>query len=201
MSWRYLASIMRAVFVIYVDVLSAPYTLAIFGSETSKPNYSWYGLLMSKHLSFQKFCPFVILLFTAFYYTQRLVMRNFVYLFFVDKLLNKEPSCERHHHYLGPNHLNMEISSNNTPYSLIARFIGPTLGPSGADMTQVGPMLAPWTLLSGLPNGKTELVFDIPSYHEFCVIFLLLMAILVLMRGVVVIWARICRWITLISIA
>ena len=27
----------------------------------------------------------------------------------------------------------------------------PTWGPSGADRTQVGPMLAPWTLLSGLP--------------------------------------------------
>ena len=33
--------------------------------------------------------------------------------------------------------------------SLIARFMGPTWGPSGADRTQVGPMLAPWTLLSG----------------------------------------------------
>ena len=35
-------------------------------------------------------------------------------------------------------------------YSLIARFMGPTWGPSGTDRTQVGPMLAPWTLLSGL---------------------------------------------------
>ena len=33
--------------------------------------------------------------------------------------------------------------------TLIARFLGPTWGPSGADRTQVGPMLAPWTLLSG----------------------------------------------------
>ena len=40
------------------------------------------------------------------------------------------------------------ISSHGT--SLIARFMGPTWGPSGADRTQVGPMLAPWTLLSGL---------------------------------------------------
>ena len=32
---------------------------------------------------------------------------------------------------------------------LIARFMGPTWGPSGADMTQVGPRWAPWTLLSG----------------------------------------------------
>ena len=35
--------------------------------------------------------------------------------------------------------------------SLIARFMGPTCGPSGAYRSQVGPMLAPWTLLSGLP--------------------------------------------------
>ena len=34
--------------------------------------------------------------------------------------------------------------------SLIARFMGPTRGPSGADRTQVGPMLTPWTLLFGL---------------------------------------------------
>ena len=34
--------------------------------------------------------------------------------------------------------------------SLIARFLVPTWGPSGADRTQVGPMLAPWTLLSGI---------------------------------------------------
>ena len=33
--------------------------------------------------------------------------------------------------------------------TLITRFIGPTWGPSGADRTQVGPILAPWTLLSG----------------------------------------------------
>ena len=33
--------------------------------------------------------------------------------------------------------------------ALIARFMGPTWGPSGADRTQVGPMLAPWTLQSG----------------------------------------------------
>ena len=32
---------------------------------------------------------------------------------------------------------------------LIARFMGPSWGPSGADKTQVDPMLAPWTLLSG----------------------------------------------------
>ena len=34
--------------------------------------------------------------------------------------------------------------------SLKTRFMGPTWGPSGANRTQVGPMLATWTLLSGL---------------------------------------------------
>ena len=33
--------------------------------------------------------------------------------------------------------------------TLIARFMGPTWGPSGAERTQAGPMLGPWTLLSG----------------------------------------------------
>ena len=36
------------------------------------------------------------------------------------------------------------------PMSLIARFMGPTWGPPGADRTQVGPMWATWTLLSGM---------------------------------------------------
>ena len=34
--------------------------------------------------------------------------------------------------------------------SQIARSMGPIWGPRGADRTQVGPMLAPWTLLSFL---------------------------------------------------
>ena len=37
-----------------------------------------------------------------------------------------------------------------TESSLIARFMGPTWGPSGADRTHVGPMSAQWTLLSGV---------------------------------------------------
>ena len=41
------------------------------------------------------------------------------------------------------------IRRGYTLYTLIARFMRPTWGPSGADRTQVGPMLAPWTLLSG----------------------------------------------------
>ena len=33
--------------------------------------------------------------------------------------------------------------------ALIIKIMGPTWGPSGTDRAQVGPMLAPWTLLSG----------------------------------------------------
>ena len=43
--------------------------------------------------------------------------------------------------------------------SLIARFVGPMWGPSEADRTQVGPMLAPWTLLSGMPLGFWNCLF------------------------------------------
>ena len=39
-------------------------------------------------------------------------------------------------------------------HSLIAGFMGPTWGPSGTDRTHVGPMLAPWTLLSGIENSR-----------------------------------------------
>ena len=35
-------------------------------------------------------------------------------------------------------------------YSQIAMFMGPTWGPPGSCRPQMGPMLAPWTLLSGL---------------------------------------------------
>ena len=54
------------------------------------------------------------------------------------------------------------ISPTNTGryiHILLARFMGPTWGPSGADRrTQVGPMLAPWTLLSGYVN-----IYSVPE--------------------------------------
>ena len=40
-------------------------------------------------------------------------------------------------------HYEVLLVTNDTH---IARFTGPTWGPSGADRTQVGPMLAPWTI-------------------------------------------------------
>ena len=40
----------------------------------------------------------------------------------------------------------VHCGSGMTP---IARFMGPTWGPSGTDRTQMSPLLAPWTLPSG----------------------------------------------------
>ena len=42
--------------------------------------------------------------------------------------------------------------------SLIASFMGPTWGPSGADRIQMGPMLAPWILLSGMFMVMCQLI-------------------------------------------
>ena len=53
---------------------------------------------------------------------------------------------------------------------LIARFMGPAWGPSGADRTQVGPMLAPWTLLFG-PFVKWSHQLKMASTHEGLVIW------------------------------
>ena len=51
--------------------------------------------------------------------------------------------------------------------SRISRFMGPTRGPSGADWTQVGPMLAPWTLLSGLlASGRMTLSLKLLYAHR-----------------------------------
>ena len=55
--------------------------------------------------------------------------------------------------------------------SLMARLMGPTWGPSGADRTQVGPMLAPWTLLSGMLYCNWVKVFPHPNGHELLKMF------------------------------
>ena len=53
--------------------------------------------------------------------------------------------------------------------TLITRFMGPTWGPPGAARTQVGPMLAPWILLSGYSPASFYMVkFAIytPRFNE-----------------------------------
>ena len=51
-------------------------------------------------------------------------------------------------------------------YTLIARFMGPTWGPSGADSTQVGPMLAPWSLLSGYIHKANSVMMKALFYRK-----------------------------------
>ena len=56
---------------------------------------------------------------------------------------------------------------------LIAIFMGPTWGPPGAARTQVGPMLATWTLLSGISSFNCfffwyELLLEVLSYTVCC---------------------------------
>ena len=55
-------------------------------------------------------------------------------------------------HYTGHHKCSLVLSSFHNKSTQIARFMGPTWGPPGDDRTQVGPMLAPWTLLSGQTN-------------------------------------------------
>ena len=61
-------------------------------------------------------------------------------------------------HYILKSVCNTFIEHN---YTLIARFMGPTWGPSGADRTQVGPMLAPWTLLFGIVKLTAVLIVSV----------------------------------------
>ena len=52
--------------------------------------------------------------------------------------------------YYSPNCIHLAHRTCSYSYSQIARSMGSTWGPPGDDRTQVGPMLAPWTLLYGL---------------------------------------------------
>ena len=76
-----------------------------------------------------------------------------------DVILWRATSPDRWHR-----RLSLLGSSSVRSQTLIARFMGPTWDPSGAHRAQVGPMLAPWTLLS----GKWHL-FDISLIiHKYC---------------------------------
>ena len=55
---------------------------------------------------------------------------------------------------------------NSTAPSLIARFMGPTWGPHGADRNQVGPMWAKWTLQSGMLPAINREVLWWWYYHK-----------------------------------
>ena len=63
-------------------------------------------------------------------------------LLFVYRWVHRAGECDRYGYLRNTNLLNWEKCPDNKVH-------GATMGPSGADRTQVGPMLAPWTLLSG----------------------------------------------------
>ena len=52
--------------------------------------------------------------------------------------------------------------------SQIARFMGPTWGPPGSCHPQVGPMLAPWILLSGLFGAAWCRVCQLCQFIRVC---------------------------------
>ena len=55
-------------------------------------------------------------------------------------------------------HLHSRLPLAQATMTLITRFMGPTWGPSGADRTRVGPMLAPWTLGILWTNHLTQTI-------------------------------------------
>ena len=57
------------------------------------------------------------------------------------------------------NVLSGHILISSKLYSMIARFMGPTWGPSGANRTPVSPMSAPWTLLSGFVKVVCDVMY------------------------------------------
>ena len=61
------------------------------------------------------------------------------------------------------------VKQSETP--LIAGFMGPIWGPCGADRTQVWPMLALWTLLSGSVSWQLQrpilLTLSIPKHQRY----------------------------------
>ena len=66
----------------------------------------------------------------------------YLIVFMMNKSLSKSKSKSKSQRWQGS-------SQSMLLVSLIARFLGPTWDPFGAGRTQVGPMLTPWTLLSG----------------------------------------------------
>ena len=103
---------------------------------------------------------------TSEFPTQRPVMQNFDVFF--DLCLNKWLSkqswgwwfemplhslwCHCNGLYISGLLQDIQLNKYDIAYSpsQIAKFMGPTCGPPGSCRPQMGPMLAPWTLLSGL---------------------------------------------------
>ena len=68
--------------------------------------------------------------------------------------------------------------------------MGTTWGPSGADRTQVAPMLAPWTLLSGTGVLTNSLLEDICRYKDYSLIVYFLLNYLNCCMNVVILLSK-----------
>ena len=66
-------------------------------------------------------------------------------------------------------HQHLTSSPLHSIINLIAKFIRPAWGLPGADRTQVGPMFAPWVLLSG--DIQFVLNRDITYFHVSCLLY------------------------------
>ena len=55
------------------------------------------------------------------------------------------------------------MAKQNCPDSKV---YGANMGPPGADMTQLGPMLVPWTLLSGCTDDNNLNNENNETYHS-----------------------------------
>ena len=53
-------------------------------------------------------------------------------------------------------------NNNSESRSLIAKFVWPTRGPSRVDKTQVGPMLASWSLLPAVISCNDTISYKVP---------------------------------------
>ena len=97
--------------------------------------YHIYGMLQSTFVGYL----------TVFWHHQGILLFSLLH-----RLIGKWPYM----HYTLPCDLGIT--------SLIARLMGPTWGPSGAGRTQVGPTLAPWTLLYEMwqPNGRHDICLE-----------------------------------------
>ena len=66
---------------------------------------------------------------------------------FCEYLKEKKSGCFKGPHCMSARKNGLNTQRRKLPQ--IAKFMGPTWGPPGSSRAQVGPMLAPWTLLSG----------------------------------------------------
>ena len=69
---------------------------------------------------------------------------------------------------VGLSNFNKSSTRSVTQWSQIAKFMGPTWGPPGSCRPQMGPMLAPWTLLSGMSSTAAHVIASFlmaPSHY------------------------------------